>query len=81
MGVGFGANGISAWVIMYLIRTSTIEHLEKTPSNIKKTPIIDSYIKELLVENGNNVTINHIEDLKIIHKKVIYIFGPLLRLW
>ena len=50
-------------------------------SNIKETPTFDNYIKELLLENKKELTLNHEEAVKGIHDKVSNVFVPLLWLW
>ena len=51
------------------------------PSNIKRTPVLDNYIKELLLENKRSLTLNHEETLKCLQDKFGNVLGPLLRLW
>ena len=51
------------------------------PCNIKKTPILENYIKELLVENRKKITINHEDARKNIREKINNVFGRLLCLW
>ena len=50
-------------------------------SNIKGTPNLDNYIKELLLENKRKLILNHGETLKGIYDKVNHVFSHLLRLW
>ena len=45
------------------------------PSNIIGTPILDNYIKELLLENKRTSTLNHEEALKGICLSSFYDFG------
>ena len=45
-------------------------------SNTK--PILDKYIKDLLLENKITLTLNHEEDLKSIHDNESHVFVPLL---
>ena len=47
-------------------------------SNIKERPTFDNYIKELLLENKKELTLNHEEAVKGIHDKVSNVFVPLL---
>ena len=51
------------------------------PSNIKGTPILDNYIKELLLKNKRTLTLYHDEALWGIHNKISHVFGPFLQLW
>ena len=50
-------------------------------SNIKGTPNLDNYIKDLLLENKRKLILNHGETLKGIYDKVNHVFSHLLRLW
>ena len=50
-------------------------------SSIKRTPILDNYMKERLLGNKRALTLNHEEALKGIHDKVNHVFGCLLPLW
>ena len=51
------------------------------PHNLKTTPILDGYIRELLMENHKHFTVNHEESLKNIQDRIGHVFGPLLQLW
>ena len=51
------------------------------PHNIKTTPILDGYIRELLIENRKHLTVNHEDSLKSIQDRIGHVFGPLLQLW
>ena len=51
------------------------------PRNIKKVPELDSYMKELLVENNKTQTL-HIEKLlKSIQERDRNVLGPLSKIW
>ena len=51
------------------------------PKNVKPVPELDSYIKELLVDNNKTQTL-HIEKLlKAIQERDRNIFGPLSKIW
>ena len=51
------------------------------PHNIKGTPVLDGYIKELLLENKKDLTVNHEDSLKSIQDRIGHVFDPLLQLW
>ena len=50
-------------------------------SNIKGTPDLENYIKELLLKNKRILILNYEEVVKGIHDKVSHLNGALLRLW
>lgn len=50
-------------------------------SNIKGTPDLENYIKELLLKNKRTLILNYEEVIKGIHDKVSHLNGALLRLW
>ena len=51
------------------------------PSKIKDRQKLDKYIKELLVENKKNNTLNQEKVLKGIQDQVVTILAPLSKLW
>ena len=51
------------------------------PSNIKNSQNLDEYIKELLVENKKNNTLNQEKVLNGIQDQVVTILAPLSKLW
>ena len=50
------------------------------PSNIKDSQKLDEYIKDLLIENKNNTTLNQEKVLKGIQDQVVTILAPLSKL-
>ena len=48
---------------------------------MKRIPVLDGYIKKLLLENRKNLTVNHEDTLKSIQDRIGHIFSPLLQLW
>jgi len=55
--------------------------LNPVPSNIKRVPELDSYIKELLVENNKSQTLQVERTLKVIQERERDTFGPFAKLW
>ena len=51
------------------------------PANVKEPQVLDNYIKELLTKNKRTLTSTHEKSLKAVQEKVLYILGPLSRLW
>lgn len=51
------------------------------PSNIKRVPELDLYIKILLQDNDKYATLKSEKVLKGLHDKVNTVFGPLTRIW
>ena len=58
-----------------------ILNVNQIPSNMRKPQILDTYIKELLVENKKSSTMYQDKVLKSIQDKVMNIFGPFSKLW
>ena len=51
------------------------------PHNMKRKPVLDGYIKELLLQKRKNVIFDHEDTLKSIQDRIGHVFGPLLQLW
>ena len=51
------------------------------PSNIKDSQKLDKYIKESLIENKKNNTVNQEKVLEVIQDQVVNILAPLSKLW
>ena len=51
------------------------------PSNVKETQALDTYIKELMIENKKNYTLTQENILKNIQEKITHVLGPLSKLW
>ena len=51
------------------------------PTNIKPTPELDGYIRNLLQNNTKHVTLKQDRTLKLLHEKLRNVFGPLSKLW
>jgi len=51
------------------------------PTNIKNASDLDSYIKELLVENRKTLTLHLEKVLMSTQEKIMDILGPLSKLW
>ena len=43
--------------------------------------VLNTHIKELLIENKKTPTLNHEDALKSIHDKIAHVSGPLLKSW
>ena len=51
------------------------------PHNMKETPVLVEYMKEIFLENRKNLTVNHEDGLKSIQDRIGHTFCPLLQLW
>ena len=51
------------------------------PNNTKRTPIIDTSIKRLLIKSKKTLTLNHEDALISIHDKIAHVFRPSLKPW
>lgn len=51
------------------------------PSNIRKVPELDSYIKILLQDNSKYSTLKMEKAFKNVHDKLHLVFGPLSKIW
>ena len=51
------------------------------PSNLKKIPELDSYIKVLLQDNSKYAALKSEKSFKAVHEKIHNVFGPLSRIW
>ena len=51
------------------------------PSNIKKIPKLDSYIKILLQSKKRFSTLKIEKTFKMIHDMVLTVYGPLSKIW
>ena len=47
--------------------------------NMKGTPVLDGYIKKLMLENRKSLTVNHEDALKSIQDRIGNVFSPLLQ--
>ena len=58
-----------------------IMEINPIPTNIRKVPELDNYIKNTLQENTKHTTLKNERVLKNIQDQMVYILGPLSRLW
>ena len=58
-----------------------ILHNSPVPSNLRKAPQLDTYIKKLLQDNAKFTTLKHERTLRLMQDKLWKVFGPLTQLW
>ena len=51
------------------------------PDNVKKSKLLDSYLKELLAEQEKHISLSQNKMLGNLHQRINFVYGPLSRIW